>query len=134
MGWFDFLRKRTAAPGQTSATAVVRFDEEGVTCVRQDGHAEGVLWPDLRAVLIRTTATGPIADDLFWVLIGRQGGCVVPSEAQGCDRLLERLQQLPGFDNHAVIEASSCVEDRSFLCWERRDTAEAVAAADRPRD
>jgi hypothetical protein len=130
MGWLDFLRKRAAAPGPAPASAVVRFDEEGVTCVRRDWHAEGVRWPDLRAVLIQTMAAGPVADDLIWVLVGREGGCVVPGEAQGCDRLLERLQQLPGFDNRAVIEASSCVEDRTFVCWERPAAAEPVVAPD----
>jgi hypothetical protein len=58
-------------------------------------------------------------DDLFWVLVGRQGGCVVPSEAQGCDKLLERLRQLPGFDYEATIRANKCTDDQSFLCWER---------------
>lgn len=46
------------------------------------------------------------------------------SETHGCDRLLERLRQLPSFDNRAVIEASSCVEERSFLYWERPEAAE----------
>lgn len=123
MELFDFLRK--PKPGPTPApSAVVRFDDEAVTCIRRNGHMGRVRWSDLRAVLVRTTADGPVADDLFWVLVGREGGCVVPSEAQGCDRLLERLQSLPGFDNQAAIQASLCVEDRSFLCWERAEPAE----------
>jgi hypothetical protein len=102
----------------------VEFDAEAVTCTRPNGQRETVRWSELRAVLIQTTADGPAADDLFWVLVGREGGCVVPSEAQGCNRLLERLQQLPGFDNQAVILASQCVEERSFLCWKRAEGGE----------
>jgi hypothetical protein len=123
MGLFDFLRKPKTGHSPAPASAVVRFDEEAVTCTRRNGHTESVRWSELRAVLIQTTADGPAVDDLFWVLVGREGGCVVPSEAQGCDRLLERLQRLPGFDNEAAIQASTCVEERSFLCWERAERA-----------
>jgi hypothetical protein len=120
MGWFDFFR-RTRAPKAVSASAVVQFDDEAVTCTRPNGNVERVQWSELRAVLIQTTADGPAVDDLFWILVGREGGCVVPSEAQGCDRLLERLQKLPGFDNKAAILAAQCVERQSFLCWNRSE-------------
>src|SRR4029453_146778 len=83
------------------------------------GLVETVRWAELRAVLIQTTADGPFVDDVFWVLMGEKSGCVVPSEAQGCDALLRRLQSLPTFDNQAVIEAMSCTEKKRFLCWER---------------
>lgn len=126
MGLFDFFRKprlvrRTDAP----ARAVVQFDEDAVTCTHAGGTVEQVRWADLRAVLIETTAAGPAVDDLFWILIGRnaESGCVVPSEAVGCDQLLERLQELPGFDNQAVIQASQCVEEKRFLCWESAEIA-----------
>jgi hypothetical protein len=87
----------------------VEFDEEGVTCTRPNGSTEHVPWSELRAVIIQTTGNGPFVDDLFWMLVGRKSGCMVPSEAQGCDRLLERLQRLPNFDNKAVILASQAV-------------------------
>ena len=121
MGLFDFLRRSKPTGTTAPASPVVAFDDEGVTCTRSSGLRESVRWSDLRAVLIKTTADGPAVDDLFWVLVGRNSGCVVPNEAQGCDRLLERLQQLPGFDNRAVIQASSCIEEQSFLCWERQE-------------
>jgi hypothetical protein len=121
MGLFDFFRKPKPAPLADPAHAIVHFDEIAVTCTRPNGVTERVEWDDLRAVLIQTTDAGPALDDLFWVLVGRnaESGCVVPSEAVGCDRLLERLQRLPGFDNEAAILASQCVEQQSFLCWER---------------
>jgi hypothetical protein len=120
MGLFDFFRKPRPAQPAAPARAVVQFDEEAVICQRPNGVAERVRWADLRAVLIQTTAAGPAVDDFFWILVGRnaESGCVVPGEAVGCDRLLEKLQKLPGFDNQAVIRASQCVEEQSFLCWE----------------
>src|SRR6266436_7374197 len=84
MGLFDFFRK------SRPTRAVVQFDKEAVTCTHPNGSMERVHWSDLRAVLIRTTAAGPAVDDLFWLLVGRraESGCVVPSEATGCDILL----------------------------------------------
>lgn len=131
MGLFDFFRKpkatRTPTPPSRTVprSTCVRFDDDAISCTRTNGLTETVRWSELRVVLIQTTAEGPAADDFFWVLVGREGGCVVPSEAEGCDRLLERLQQLPGFDNKAVILASQCVEEQTFLCWQRPAASEA---------
>jgi hypothetical protein len=102
-----------------SYSSVVSFSDEGIECRRSSGLVERVNWADLQAVIIRTTAHGPFLEDVFWVLVGKDSGCVVPSEAAGETELLERLQKLPGFDNVAFIEAMSCVEERSFVCWER---------------
>lgn len=33
--------------------------------------------------------------------------------------MLERLQQLDGFDHQAVGKAMSCTENAQFLCWEK---------------
>jgi hypothetical protein len=123
MGWFDFFRK--PKPALPAERAVVQFDAEAVTCTRTGGLTERVRWSDLRAVLIKTTSDGPGVDDFFWVLLGEgaKSGCVVPSEAAGCDLLLARLQELPGFDNEAVIQAAQCVEDRDFLCWQHAPDA-----------
>lgn len=94
MGLFDFFRQRIAHSRTAPADAVVQFDEEDVTCVRRDGHTETVRWSDLRAVMIQTSAAGPWADDLFWVLASRDGGCVVPSEAAARARCGSNLRQM----------------------------------------
>ena len=76
-------------------------------------------WGDLQKVEVVTTGNGPFAPDVFWVLHGTGGGCLVPQGATGDKELLERLQALPGFDNRAFIEAMSCASERRFLCWQR---------------
>ncbi|MBI2808906.1 MAG: hypothetical protein HYX68_28320 [Planctomycetes bacterium] len=126
MGWLDFFRWSTptktpqsALPLATPPTTMVTFDDEAVTCRRADGVVETVRWSDLQIVCIRTTDAGPAVDDVFWVLGGSASGCVVPSEAEGMNLLLERLQHLPGFDNNAAIQAMSCAENHTFLCWKR---------------
>jgi hypothetical protein len=117
ISWFVWSRKRIAPP--TRQSAVVNFDDDSVTCRRGSGLVETVRWSDLRAIVIQTTADGPVVDDVFWVLVGQTTGCVVPSESTGMDGLLERLQALPGFDNEAVMAAMACTDERKFICWER---------------
>jgi len=106
------------------AHAVVRFDEDGVSCTRPftPPLTERVRWSDLGAVIIQTAAVQPTR---CWLLLSRngQGGCIIPLDAEGCDRLLERLQKLPGFSNDAVEFASQCVEQPNVLCWEREGGA-----------
>lgn len=85
----------------------------------------------LEEVAIITTGDGPYLTDVFWLLIGRhrRSGCAVPSDAQGMDALLHRLQALPGFDNRTVVEAMGCTDDASFTCWRRASSGPASTAA-----
>lgn len=111
---------------------VVRISESDVSCTRPNGTTERVAWDDLRQVEIVTTDDGPFRPDVFWLLHGSKTGCVVPQGATGEPELLERLQQLPGFRNNAVIEAMTSDDNQRFLCWQKTGWAEQRAAADRP--
>ena len=99
----------------------VIITEDGLACERSSGLVESVPWDELRAVIIETNDTGPFGTDVFWIFVGDNGGAVVPMGAYGDHLLLQRLQQLEGFDNEAVIAAMQCHEDRRFLCWERAE-------------
>ena len=90
-----------------------------VTCHHPNGTEESVTWADLQAVLIETNDEGPFAPDVFWILVGRPGGCIIPEGATGEAELLNRLQALDGFDNDAVIAAMSSTDNQRFLCWKR---------------
>lgn len=97
----------------------VELDEVEIRCRRPDDDFEHVAWADLRAVLIETSAAGPVKTDWFWILVGKSGECVIPGDAQGADTLLESFQNLSGFENDTFIEAMSSVEARRYLCWKR---------------
>ena len=85
-----------------------------------DGRIEEVAWTDLVEVEIVTTDEGPYVDDVFFLLVGRDGtGCCVPQGAPGSEPLLDRLQALPNFDNGQVIRAMSCAENARFVCWKK---------------
>jgi hypothetical protein len=101
------------------AAFVITLTDEGVRYRRPDGKLESVAWDDLQAVLIETSDAGPIGTDVYWILAGKHGGCVIPQGATGEDALLERLQALEGFDNDAVIAAMSSTDNQRFVCWRR---------------
>lgn len=134
MGLFDFLRKAKPASVGLLHRGVVEIDDEAIIYRRPPDLVERVRWDELGAVLIDTTGLGPVQEDFHWFLLGKgmKGGCRIPSEAEGCRTLLERLQRLPGFDNKMVIRASQTFEADSFLCWEIDLVAEVIAKLESP--
>ncbi len=97
---------------------IVRMDDTEIRCLRPDGTVERVAWAELSKVGILTTADGPFAPDVFWVLQGGAGGCVIPWGANGDTELLHILGQLPGFRHEVVIAAGASTSEGTFLCWE----------------
>jgi hypothetical protein len=97
----------------------VTFDHDLITRTLPDGRIETVRWNDLQEVGILTTDEGPMVEDVYWMLVGANGGCAISGGAQGMGELLARLQQLPGFDNASVIEAMGSTTNNKFLCWKR---------------
>ncbi len=97
----------------------VSVDDERILHVRADGSEISIAWSDLDAVLIETTNKDRGKDDLFWIL--ECGGVRhrVPSETPGATRLMQAFQRLPGFDNEAIIDASTMLEQGLFECWRR---------------
>jgi hypothetical protein len=100
---------------------VVTIDPDRVLCRRPSGDEESVRWDALAVVIVETNDTGPWGCDVWWILGGRdaKSGCVIPQGATGEKELLEALQRLPGFDNHALIDAMCCMDNKRFLCWRR---------------
>lgn len=116
-----FTRGRDLPPGLDATQYRVTVDEDKVTCKEPDGSISHITWQALRRVTITTTNLGPAVCDLFWMLEG-DSLCLIPQGAPGEEALLPRLQQLPGFNNKAVIEASCSTELMEFVCWERNVT------------
>lgn len=117
---FDSIKAKLRAWSEArKARDRVTFDDEGVTRTMRDGTIEYVAWDDLMGVDIATTDDGPWSDDVFFLLLAEDHGCLVPSEAEGAQELLARLQELPAFDHEAVIRAMGCTHDDLFRIWSR---------------
>ena len=107
-------------PPQPESQFVVRVTDSDVVCERPDGQTERVAWDDLQTIVLETTDDGPWAPDVFWILAGSAAsGRVIPQGATGDKALLERLQQLPGFNSEEFIRAMGSTSNRKFLCWRR---------------
>ncbi len=121
MGLLDWLVRRALRRSRLEESkVVVAFDEERVWCRSPDSPEVSIAWSELERVVIRTTDAGPFAADFFWVLEAGAGRTLVlPGGATGAQELLRRLQQLPGFDNEAVIAAAASTDVQTFECWHR---------------
>lgn len=98
---------------------VVEFDDRVVSLSHPERKKEEVAWADIDEVVIATTDDGPWACDWYWVLRAGSGGLVVPQGATGENKLLERLQRLPGFDSGAVLAAGPRTDNSQVTCWKR---------------
>jgi len=111
---FEFLKRKSRPVPCVFIDGLVVRRELG------DGAIEEVAWEDLVEVQIVTTDEGPFVDDVFFLLVGRDGsGVCVPQGAPGSETLLDRLQKLPNFDNGEVIRAMVCSENARFVCWKK---------------
>lgn len=123
MGLLKWLKSRLARQA-TASRDVVFFDDQGIGLFTNNKIAGYVRWDNLKAVFIDTTDTGPFAEDVFIVLLGKNEECVVPQGAGGTDALLRRLGELPGFDYEAGCRAMCCTENDRFVCWQRRENGD----------
>ena len=114
-------------PAPPTSAIRVTFDDDAIAVRDRDGAVSEVAWCDLTSVTIVTNDTGPIGDDLFWVLTaGRIGKSVtIPMGAQGEHELLHAMQErLADFDNVTVIEAMGSVENATFTIWKHSAPAQ----------
>ena len=86
------------------------------------------LFKDLKKATIITTDEGPFEEDVFWLLLFKI--IIMIPQCAGTDKLLERLQKLPGFDNENVIKAMTCSKNDSFLVWEKKEDTHLPASGD----
>src|SRR5919108_1660513 len=108
LNWLKRLRRRDS----------VEVDDVGVTRRLAEGGVEMLAWSDLQEVGVMTTDEGPWAEDVFFVLVGPGcSGVLVPQGAEGSKALVDRLLQLPGFDERRLIEAMGSTSNRKFVCW-----------------
>ena len=114
-------RRVGASAAPVAGGSVVTVGELGVTHRLADGQWESVRWDDLDEVAVVTNDQGPFADDVHWLLlpVGRQQVCAIPQSAAGSDKLLERLQQLPGWRNDTFVESMGSTTNARFVVWKR---------------
>jgi len=113
--------RRRADPGAGSGNnggMPVEFTADGVRDVLADGRPDELRWDELAEVRVITTADGPFAEDVIFVLVAADGvRRVTVPHAMATDAFIQRLQLLPGFDNQALIRSMYSVTEDQFLLW-----------------
>jgi len=97
----------------------VQVTDDELVLEYKDGRKETYFFKDLKKVTIITTDQGPFEEDVFWLMLLEEMIIMIPQIA-GTDKLLERLQKLPEFNNEQVIKAMTSTDNNSFLVWEKR--------------
>jgi hypothetical protein len=111
MGLLDRVLGRHEAPR-------IEVDDLSVTRYFHDGRLERVLWSELQRVEAICTPDLGSDERFFLVLYGPYGtGCVVSQAASA--QVVERLEQLPGFDRPSLLQALHHPEDSRIECWRR---------------
>jgi hypothetical protein len=92
------------------------LDEQGVRRIAADGTEASLAWADLREVRIVTQPAKSLSEGVRFEL--RSGAATLsiprPEATQG---FIDRLQELPGFDTEALIEAIGSTAEAEFVCW-----------------
>ena len=119
---FDWL-KRLFGKRQpvTEHQLSVFLDEKEIILSFSDGRKFTAIWDEIIGVAIQTTDEGPFQPDVFWLLRTKEHSLRIPQGVTGEKELLHRLQQLPGFDNTAVISAMGSADNNLFVCWEKKE-------------
>lgn len=121
---------KRGTPKVESEFRVIITTEE-VACEHPKRKREAIRWTEVVRVSYVTTSQGPWLPDEWLLFEGKVGGCSVPTEAQGLEKIWDELKvRFPGFDYRPIIEGGT--DDAKYLCWPQ--PAERGAAPDRPRE
>ncbi len=110
----------------------VWFDAVRIVRTLPDGRTDSIRWEELREVVLVTTDAVPNAEGVYWMLVGRRGGCGVGAGAVGMRQLQRRLEQMPRFNHSTVVRALASNQNGSHVCW-RRNVAPPVSPVVRAR-
>ena len=107
---FAFLRERKKEVWETTPggpyTLIV--SEDGIACEHPKREREFIRWDDIIEIRLITTDKGPLNPDMWYLFIGKTGGCSVPSEAKGFNQLWDEFKtRFHGLDYQAIIEAGT---------------------------
>jgi predicted metal-dependent HD superfamily phosphohydrolase len=106
----------------------IQFDQEGFGGV----GARKIRWDELEAVGIRTTADGPLLEDVFWQFVLPDGVLELPGAWVDGAALAVMQRQLGGLDSLKIVRAMGSTDERIFRVWHAREPAsrgEVVCAA-----
>ena len=121
----EWLRRlfRMGAPAGAGGPGTVLIAQRRLTWRPASGPAMTLDLDALSRIDILTNATGPWADEIYYVLRSADCTLAIPASAAGMEELLKELQALADFDRETVAVAMSTTGDGRFPVWRRREQA-----------
>jgi predicted metal-dependent HD superfamily phosphohydrolase len=95
------------------------INDLGIRRHRSLGRIDKIMWSELIEADIVTTDEGPFVEDVFLVLIGESGECIVPQSSPAFAQILKKLEQLADYQPDAVIYAMLSTQNARFVVWQR---------------
>jgi hypothetical protein len=81
---------------------------------------EKVRWDEIHEIWMVTTDDGPVVSDIFMVLIGMEGGCVIPAfDCEGYDQVFDIVSKYKNFNFENYIASMSCAYEERFVVWKK---------------
>ncbi len=122
MGIFSQLKNKYF-PGQPNLAPesdwFVTVTDSSIDTIDPKKVSDSILISEMEDVLIATNDSGPTGIDLWWILRGNGKVVIVPGGATGEKEMLNKLQQLPGFNNTEVIKAMGSTDNAEFILWKK---------------
>jgi len=130
MGLFDKFRKTNKSESEARTAEPFRSDSEkhswnviitneSLRVEHPNKIVEEIRWGDIKAIWLENTDKGPAVSDIWLVLAGTDGGCVLPTDCDGYEDVYNIISKYPGFDFQAVIDSMTCADNARFILWQK---------------
>ncbi len=117
------LVMKSTAGTQYLSRYLLRFDGKEIHSFHPTQDYGSVKVDDIVEIGVLTTDEGPIAPDVWIMLLDRNGlACTFPSDATGHKPVINHLLQFEGFDHRAFIEAMGSTSNAKFVVWQKQST------------
>jgi hypothetical protein len=104
---------------QPEAAWHIGFDDEKIWRTMPSAERSEIKWREVKGIFIETNDSGPFGSDVWWFVAGDEYTIQFPMGATGEKEMMSRFQQLPNFDNEALIDAMCSVHNNTFLLWKK---------------
>lgn len=105
--------------------------DESISCTHPKRATKLIRWQEINEIRLITTSDGPFLPDEWYLFVGDDGGCSVPSEAKGFEVLWDIFKtRFPGFDYEGIIQAGTTDEQR--VLWKKSSSQPVESITDPP--
>ncbi|WDP92338.1 MAG: hypothetical protein HUN04_22490 [Desulfobacter sp.] len=96
----------------------VIISEDGLACEHPKRKRESIRWNQITEIRLVTTDEGPLQPDEWYLFLGGEIGCSIPSEAKGFDQLWDVFKtRFPDINYEEIIKAST--DNAEITLWKK---------------